>query len=450
MSIYLKDDKAVVVSLRKKPTRKELEASRIIEEYCEICNKIFKNHSSGSIEAFEKQLDSTLLQIPTKTSRVKFQAEKYREIFNPIETIYDQANKSFNKTGENESLFETLHIPGLEKLFESGIAATFKVLKKSFLNNWMLREEFKENIEKLVKIYDKAKKLDNNSCFTEFKFLCFNYKLCCLAEEGKCGNVKPVDTKTFLSTLKNIKKIMAEKKLNLFQPKIIIYGNSEKSTPIGYESFVRELLHDKYKAHLLLVDFAPREYSNSPFSKKHAHYSLFQSTNNMFRHDLEHAKIIINKDVEEYNLPRNQIMLKYINSIRNKFQEDSNEYLVLTRVLFLLAHEIQTGLELNQELDQKQQAIDSIKQLEEILIKSTELSRSSDEYKIFNRDNEKVLFSNKKNNECKTSLKGIGEQPFVSNPLKGLKDWKKQEIIREGYRAFCAYTRYLINGPAPL
>lgn len=383
-----------------------------------------------SLEKFENNLDRRLLNIPHQTSRVKFQCKEYRKIYERIKPAYDTPN--------NALFFKTLHIPELEKLFENGIALTLQCIKDEFINSAISDKEAAEFISRLIAIYQNGILLNSNENFSEMEFFKLNYDLAVLVEELKTHqsfNLK--EDSDLLVNLKGIEQSFKLYNKHPFNPLMIIYGNPKKRTDISYDSFVDELLAP-YKGSLLLFDFAKT--NNIKIgkigSKNDPHYSEFNKTPLMLSHDFGHYLQIRVSDLEGLKADKyfeNKHIFQYLEDIRNKYKSNANAYKVLTRALFILLHE-DSSIILNCK-----NVTELIDNLCTFLKKATWYDRMNNNYKTLYRDNEAILFSNK------VSLQNDRGEPFVSEPLKGKSNERKQELIRQGYNAFCEYLLGLIK-----
>lgn len=396
---------------------------------------------------FRQTLNSDLLHVPKGESRVAFQAAKYHEIYDTIMPIYES-----NKPEDSIDLYNTLHIPGLQKILENGFALTIDhVLSQTHLS----QSEKLDLLKKIKELYSISLTLEANNVFSQRRFADINYFLALIAEKSKHGY--KIESYKF-QILDDIKKNLSntifkanylcihvnEKKYNLFQPYIFIYGNPLKRTNIAPDSFVHQLLDYKYRSHILLFDVATPSFLGVQ-SKKDAHYSNFNPTNEMLSHDHIHYGQIISSEFDEELLEQkgmNKILSEIkdrhqeINQLRKKFNKNSNEYKVLTRALFILIHENPAINNIKTDLDNIKDAI-----LNEL--KDNNAHIRDEAYKINFRDMEYILRekSTADQNLKYKSLTGIDDKPFLPENFKEFNDYEKQKAVLNGYAAFWDYVK---------
>lgn len=247
------------------------------------------------------------------------------EQINYYRNVYDAALDLY---GGNLQDLELQSIPGLSLILENMFALANKHLDQDSTRSKTDKAPYREWITKL---WGHAAKLDG---------LLTNKNFLTLVKEIANGIQSYNENST---TYQNSSLYKSE----LFAPQagpekitFVICGHPNpdvKARNISPSHFVDQFFAESYSAYLAFLDVLSVKRPKS--TKKDAHWSFYNGTQNMLTHDLIHNIQIYNSI--ENNQTGLKDKLKYIYDVRNKLRERGrmNESIILENGLFVIFHE---------------------------------------------------------------------------------------------------------------
>ncbi|HXF90444.1 MAG TPA: hypothetical protein VNJ29_00775 [Candidatus Nitrosotenuis sp.] len=305
---------------------------------------ILSNSLPGNSMESQNSNENQIPQLDEFTSQGEFST--YAKQFNYYRQIYNNAINDPNLT------FSTTHIEGLFHILEYGFAKTQNFIKTTKGKNKSTA------LSELNTLYMLASRLEKDEKLSQQRFIAINLFMAAIVDRYK--GITEEDNhylarfypKVIEKALKtgNLAEFSARADfvpMNPRQPFVaIIYKGKSHISP---NTFVDQLFHKDYGLGIALFDAESLPYAMTQGAKEKSgtkldpHYSQFNTTVGLLKHDFSHIKEQAEKEryfSQNYGLNVSK-ELKKVNEIRLLLKErDLNDYQILTNGLFILSHEL--------------------------------------------------------------------------------------------------------------
>lgn len=379
------------------------------------------------------------------------QIQVYREIF----------DGEIQKYGSPEATIDK-NIKGLFDILKNGFALVndtiqgrypeFKRTKdisveyQALMNEWQSirnRNDQQIYLTKLQELWSKAKKFEDGLTIETFQR--FLYDLAIIIDAYKSGiNYDERNKNTIWMDPFTLPRVV-----------FVIFGNPNpiSNRNLNAHHFVTQFCEGDYVAYISFFDSLSNVREGSSRSKKDPHWSLYNGTFKMLRHDLAHnydqdATYGFRQNEFDINKPKIKNNLMKICKIRDLYQKEGNinAVKIITNALFIKLHEMPRDIS-SYCTDTLSKCISSGQKLNKLMQENVDEKYENEEsiqyYKRFYRDNEFILKS-RIAQDADFLVDGKDVPLFNFNPRQSeiTKDQKrilKVAALKDGYNRFWNY-----------